>query len=123
MSFIPKNPLSIPEIESTPSTPPGTRGLFAKEDGWYDVDSTGKAKKIATDDLIPNPDVLEHISNKTTNISQDSTNEQYPSAKAVVDYVRDNCSIYVDGSDIDLSEYEKKLEKLPGLKTDKGEIF
>lgn len=46
MSFIPKNPLSLPEIEHTPSTPPGTRGLFAKEDGWYDIDSSGKTRKL-----------------------------------------------------------------------------
>lgn len=47
MSFIPKNPLSVPEIEHTPSTPPGTRGLFAKKDGWYDVDDNGTEKKLA----------------------------------------------------------------------------
>ena len=46
MSFIAKNPLSVPEIEHTPSTPPGTRGLFAKEDGWYEVDDQGHVKKI-----------------------------------------------------------------------------
>ena len=49
MSFIPKNPLSFPEIEHTPSTPLGTRGLFAKEDGFYEVDSSGKANKHTTD--------------------------------------------------------------------------
>lgn len=48
MSFIAKNPLSLPEIEHTPSTPPGTRGLFAKEDGWYDIDSSGKTRKLGT---------------------------------------------------------------------------
>lgn len=49
MSFIAKNPLSVPEIEHTPSTPPGTRGLFAKEDGWYEVDDQGHVKKIGGD--------------------------------------------------------------------------
>jgi hypothetical protein len=49
MSFIPKNPLSLPEIEHTPSTPSGTRGLFAKEDGWYEVDANGKVSKITND--------------------------------------------------------------------------
>ena len=48
MSFIPKNPLSIPEIENTPSTPPGTRGLFAKKDGWYEVNDKGVSKKFSS---------------------------------------------------------------------------
>ena len=47
MSFIAKNPLSIPEIETTPSTPFGTKALFAQKDGWYVLDSTGKKEKIA----------------------------------------------------------------------------
>lgn len=47
MSFIPKNPLTIPEITSPPSPPdPGKRGLFAKEDGWYEIDSNNKVTKI-----------------------------------------------------------------------------
>lgn len=49
MSFIPKNPLSLPEIKHTPSTPSGTRGLFAKEDGWYEVDSSGEEQKFTRD--------------------------------------------------------------------------
>ena len=48
MSFIAKNPLSLPEIKNTPSTPSGTRGLFAKEDGFYEVDSFGEESKIST---------------------------------------------------------------------------
>ena len=48
MSFIAKNPLMIPEITDTPSAPlSGARGLFAKEDGWYDIDSQGNVKKIS----------------------------------------------------------------------------
>ncbi len=54
MSFIPKSPLMLPEIEHTPSTPSGTRGLFAKEDGWYDIDSNGKVSKIANDEAVKN---------------------------------------------------------------------
>ena len=46
MSFIAKNPLSVPEIDYTPSTPKGTRGLFAKEDGWYDINNSGKITKV-----------------------------------------------------------------------------
>ena len=50
MSFIPKNPLIIPEIESSPSTPfAGTRGIFAKKDGWYEVDANGLEQKLTTD--------------------------------------------------------------------------
>lgn len=55
MSFIAKNPLSIPEIKNTPSTPPGTRGLFAKEDGLYEVDSNKVEKKIVNhEDVVGN---------------------------------------------------------------------
>lgn len=46
MSFIAKNPLTIPEIDDAPSVPKGTRGLIAKPDGWYDVDSDGNIKKL-----------------------------------------------------------------------------
>lgn len=47
MSFIAKNPLVIPEIENAPSPPtPGTRGLFAQKDGWYEIDSNGNTTKI-----------------------------------------------------------------------------
>ena len=49
-----KNPLSIPEVEHTPSTPLGTRGIFAKEDGFYTIDYKGKEQKIATTDDIKN---------------------------------------------------------------------
>lgn len=47
MSFIAKNPLILPEIEHTPSVPNGTRGLFAKKDGWYEIDSKNNANKIS----------------------------------------------------------------------------
>lgn len=49
MSFIAKNPLSIPEIENSPPPPAeGTRGLFAKEDGWYDIDENGNEKLLTS---------------------------------------------------------------------------
>lgn len=48
MSFIAKNPLIIPEVESSPFVPnPGTRGIFAGKDGWYEIDSNGNVTKIA----------------------------------------------------------------------------
>ena len=48
MSFIAKNPLSIPNISSDPPIPQkGTRGIFAKDDGWYEIDDAGIVKKIA----------------------------------------------------------------------------
>ena len=51
MSFIAKNPLIIPEVESTPRVPEnGTRGIFAGKDGWYDVDSDGNVRRIANID-------------------------------------------------------------------------
>lgn len=47
MSFIAKNPLSLPEINYAPSTPlKGTRGLYPKEDGWYDIDDNGNVSGI-----------------------------------------------------------------------------
>lgn len=54
MSFIAKNPLSLPEIEHTPSTPSGTRGLFAKKDGFYEVDASGKENKYTRDIDVKN---------------------------------------------------------------------
>lgn len=49
MSFIPKNPLTIPEVSNSPLVPEtGTRGLFAKEDGWYDIDSDGVTRKLGS---------------------------------------------------------------------------
>ena len=51
MSFIAKNPLTIPKVASAPPTPQeGARGLFAGDDGWYDIDSDGNVKKIALSD-------------------------------------------------------------------------
>lgn len=50
MAFIAKNPLIIPEVESPTLVPdPGTRGLFAGEDGWYEIDSEGQVQKIGAD--------------------------------------------------------------------------
>lgn len=69
MSFIAKNPLSIPKIDYNPSTPPGTSGLFAKKDGWYTVDDNNGVDKVICDsdirdriahygdiDITPTPD-------------------------------------------------------------------
>ena len=47
MSFIAKNPLILPEIKNTPSTPSGTRGIFATKDGLYEVDSNNNVTRIA----------------------------------------------------------------------------
>ena len=47
MSFIAKNPLILPEIENSPSTPPGTRGIFATKEGLYEVDNNGNVTRIA----------------------------------------------------------------------------
>ena len=47
MSFIAKNPLILPEIENTPSTPSGTRGIFATKDGLYEVDANGNVTRVA----------------------------------------------------------------------------
>lgn len=47
MSFIAKNPLILPEINHTPSTPSGTRGVFATKDGLYEINSNGNVTRIA----------------------------------------------------------------------------
>lgn len=53
MSFIPKNPLIMPEVEDVSSTlARGTRGLFAGKDGWHDIDADGNTNKIATEKEI-----------------------------------------------------------------------
>ena len=50
MSFIAKNPLSATKLETSPPSPiEGARGLFPKEDGWYDINDNGEAKKILTE--------------------------------------------------------------------------
>ena len=49
MAFIAKNPLCAPEVSDTPPSPiAGTRGLFPKSDGWYDIDDEGNENRIAT---------------------------------------------------------------------------
>lgn len=53
MSFIPEAPLSIPKNKTTPPCPiNGTRGIFPKEDGWYDINDNGIEKKLAIDEEI-----------------------------------------------------------------------
>ena len=53
MSFIAKNPLSAPTISETPPSPPaGARGLFATNDGWYDIDDEGNTNKLATENDV-----------------------------------------------------------------------
>ena len=64
MSFIPKSPLNIPEVNATPPLPiPGTRGIFAKKDGWYDIDSNGVIRKLGEGGSSPGEDtpVFEEI--------------------------------------------------------------
>lgn len=49
MSFIAKNPISAAQITSSPPTPTkGTRGIFAKEDGWYEIDDKGEITKLGS---------------------------------------------------------------------------
>lgn len=50
MSFLPKSPLISSEAKTIPaSIPSGTRALFARNDGWYEMDSKGNVKKISPD--------------------------------------------------------------------------
>lgn len=53
MSFITKNPLIAPEVNTLSSVPEtGTRGIYARQDGWYDIDSNNNKRKIATDEDV-----------------------------------------------------------------------
>ena len=84
MSFIAKNPLTMPETENTPSVPNGTRGFIAKPDGWYEVDSNNKMRKLATIDDIKESDteaLLDEI-----NALKETINELY--AKLLVKTVQ-----------------------------------
>lgn len=50
MSFMATNPILVPKVTSSPSVPiKGTRGIFAKEDGWYDIDDDGVVSKLGSD--------------------------------------------------------------------------
>ena len=80
MSFMAKNPLSVPEVEHTPSTPPGTRGLFAREDGWYSIDDEGKVTKIA---------ILDDIEDIPIDAEMSDTSENPVQNKVVKGYVDD----------------------------------
>lgn len=53
MTYIAKSPLEMVTLSENKDVPiEGTRGLYAKEDGWYDVDSNGETKKIADVDSV-----------------------------------------------------------------------
>lgn len=55
MSFIAKNPILATKLNDTPPIPSsGLRGIFAKEDGWYDVNDDGAVIKfISANDVVP----------------------------------------------------------------------
>lgn len=66
MSFIAKNPLIAPEVETSPLPPKNTRGLYPKEDGWYDINEEGASEKIATSKELEDVETtLDSIINKT----------------------------------------------------------
>lgn len=73
MSVIPKSSSENSEQKKAPSVPQKTRGLFPRDDGWYDVDENGGEKKLATMDDIPNnnPSIIKDIS---ISKSEDYTN-------------------------------------------------
>ena len=69
MSFIAKNPLTIPKVSKAPSAPiQGARGLFAKEDGWYDIDDSGNERKIISEDDLSAeiPEVIDNLTSTYT---------------------------------------------------------
>lgn len=53
MAFIANNPISSAVAESSPSSPQkGTRGIFPKSDGWYDLSDEGSEKKLSTEEEV-----------------------------------------------------------------------
>ena len=46
MAFIAKNPIVSPQTNSPPLPPPNTRGIFPKDDGWYEIDDNGNVRKL-----------------------------------------------------------------------------
>lgn len=79
MSFIAKNPLTIPEVESSPPVPKsGTRGLFAGKDGWYEVDSDNNIKRIASVEYVDSE--ISYLREMLSSIS-----EKLPAKTTIVD--------------------------------------
>lgn len=63
MFLIINSPISTPiSSESAPTVMDGTRGLVAKEDGWYDVKSDGSTERIVTDTELS--DKVDKVSGK-----------------------------------------------------------
>ena len=53
MAYLVKNPLIASKTgENPPNTPKGMRGIFPKDDGWYDIDENGEITKIPTKEDI-----------------------------------------------------------------------
>ena len=50
MAFIAKNPIVAPETNSPPVPPQNTRGIFPKDDGWYEIDDKGNITKLGSQD-------------------------------------------------------------------------
>ena len=111
MAFIAKNPIVAPETNSPPVPPQNTRGIFPKDDGWYEIDDKGNVRKLVADEdgkglssndytaeektklsELPTKTELdtdlsgkEDTANKVTTLDSNVTDTQYPSAKAVYD--------------------------------------
>ena len=50
MAFIAKNPIVAPETNSPLVPPQNTRGIFPKDDGWYEIDDKGNVSKLVADE-------------------------------------------------------------------------
>lgn len=74
MSVVPKSSSENSEQRKAPSVPQKTRGLFPRDDGWYDVDENGGEKKLATMDDIPNDNNPSIIKDISISKSEDYTN-------------------------------------------------
>lgn len=64
MAFIAKNPIIAPETNLPPNPPNNTRGIFPKDDGWYDIDDGGNVNKLSTQKDLESKvdkDVVERI--------------------------------------------------------------
>lgn len=106
MSFFANNPISLPIVESNNiSSPKGTRGLIAKEDGWYDVDEYGKEVKIAeTGDVVT--------------LHPQSDWNQTDETKA--DYIKNKPDVLKANEDLQLTDHSISIDKTPFHEGDVG---
>lgn len=108
MSFNTKNPYMATKLSSSPEIPiSGTRGLYPKDDGWYDIDDNGNEIKIAdlteVNSVIPEINInYEAKESDTTTSILDSLIKIYNEQGEEFEITKENC----------LNNYSPKLFKV-----------